>query len=95
MGHVGVPVVRHGVLVPQPLVDPEVVGPVHLVPRPEKLGHTRRHRRQELAVVEHRGRRRLEPRHGLRVRRFGLLARLLLPLLWMHSIAKLFQCFQF
>ena len=88
MGHVSIPVVRHEVLVPRPLVDPKVVGPVLLAPHSEKVGPTWRLQRQKLAVLEHRGRHRLEPCHGLRVRCFGLLARLLLSLLWMHFIAS-------
>ncbi|KAK7834659.1 hypothetical protein CFP56_024583, partial [Quercus suber] len=88
VGHVSILVVRHEVLVPRPLVELEVVGPVLLVLHFEKVSPTWRHWRQKLAVVEHRGRRCLEPRHGLRVRHFGLLARLLLSLLWMHFIAS-------
>ena len=40
MGHISISVVRHGVLVPWPLVDPKVVGPVLLIPHFEKVGPT-------------------------------------------------------
>ena len=88
IGHVNIPMVRHGVFVPRPLVDPKAVRHVLLVPHSEKVGPTWWLQCQKFAIVEHRGQCRLEPRHGLRVHRFGLLARLLLSLLWMHFIAS-------